>query len=138
MSQPSLTPEKVLDERIRTLAAALKPAQESMHASWRESGLYYDEIDSLTAAAGRQSEPFIAATKIAAISIHIGRALDAIRASSTDPDYVQEVVHNLVDVLLGVLDAAEYLGADLGQQMVAQLGAATQHYVQGGRQPKAF
>lgn len=134
-----LTTPMVLDDRIQTLAAALKPAQESMHASWRGSGLYYEAIDALTDKAGEQAASFIAAAKIGGIGIHVGRALDAIRSSrNLDPESTTEVVHNLVDIMLGVLDAAEHLNADLGAQLLTQLTAAMEHYTDGRRSPKQF
>ncbi|MFC0528582.1 hypothetical protein [Phytohabitans kaempferiae] len=134
-----LTPSAVLDDRIKALAAALKPAQQSMHQSWRDSGLYYEHIDALRATAGDQATAIIAAAKLSGIGIHLGRALDAVRGSSNlDQDSIAEVAHNLVDILLGVLDAAEDLDADLGQQMLTQLTAAMNGYTAGHRTSKMF
>jgi hypothetical protein len=133
-----MTVHDVIDRRIVELARVLKPAQESMHESWRRSELYYQHIDELMATAGDQANPYIVAAKLGGISIHISRALDAVRSTSDLHDANEPVVHNLVDVLLGVLDLAEYLEADLGQQLTTQLSTAMQGFAAGTRQPKQF
>ncbi|MFC0532104.1 hypothetical protein [Phytohabitans kaempferiae] len=136
MTDGTMTVEDVIDQPIRDLARALKPAQRSMHASWRQSNLYYQHVDELAAAAPDQAVPFITAAKLAGINIHLGRALDAVRSSPHQQDSIDQVTHNLVDILLGVLDLAEYLDADLGQQLTEQLDTAMRGFT--ARQPKRF
>lgn len=107
-----------LTAQIDAFAAALRPFQKAVHQWMRRYGRY-DVIDELV----KQSPaalPFVLAAQLAHIHSEAAEAFEEVRnmamgsqkPSETDPFAVE-----LADILLALVDVAEYAGRDLGNAL---------------------
>jgi NTP pyrophosphatase (non-canonical NTP hydrolase) len=119
---PSDSELRQLIDQIDAFAAALRPFQAAVHRWMRRYGRY-ELIDRVVQQAP-DALPFVYAAQLAHIHSEAAEAYEEIRDMSAEqepPADTDRYAIELADVLLALVDAAEFSGRDLGAALKAKV-----------------